>query len=106
MSKAKRIVLMALATMAFATSAFAAVPSGYDDWVNVENVKGDWHKSGYSEDVNVPNVTALEARTDGYCHEYIIEGKMGTESEVLLAAPNQPGPSITSEELDEMFRGN
>ena len=104
--KMKALALTALATMAVATSAFASVPSGYDSWVNVEKVNGDWHKSGYSAEVNVPKVTALEAHTDGYCHEYIIQGKIGTESEVLLATPNQPGPSITEEQLEEMFRGN
>ena len=87
MSKAKRIVLMALATMAFATSAFAAVPSGYDDWVNVEKVT-NWRVSNYDEDVHIEKVTVSEVRNGGYDDN------------------NQPGPSITSEELDEMFRGN
>ena len=72
MGKAKLVLMTALATMAFAASAFAAPPSGYD------------------AHVNVAKVTPLEAKTDGYCHEYIFDGVMNTESEVPLAVPNQP----------------
>ena len=99
--KAKALLMTALATMAIATTASATVPSGYDPWVNVEKVKGDWHKSAYSQEVNVPKVTALEARTDGYCHD-IIKSFAGD----IIAMPNQDGPSISQKQYDEMMRGN
>ena len=106
--KAKAILMTAIATMAMATSAFAAVPSGYDTWVNVEKVTGDWHKSAYSQNlpgsgasVNVPKVTATEARTDGYCKE-VVKSFAGD----IISMPNQPGPSISQEQYDEMMRGN
>ena len=107
MMKLKKIVLMTLATMSIATGAFASVPSGYDRWVNVEKVT-DWRQSGYSQNlpeskvaVNVPKVTALEARTDGYCHEIV--KSLGGD---IISMPNQDGPSITEEQLEEMMKGN
>ena len=81
--KAKAILMTAIATMAMATSAFAAVPSGYDTWVNVEKV------------------TATEARNGGYCKE-IVKSFAGD----IISMPNQDGPSITEEQLEEMMRGN
>ena len=106
--KMKAILLTAMATMVMASSAFASVPSGYDPWVNVEKVTGDWHKSAYSQSlpgsgaaVYVPKVTALEARTDGYCHE-IVKSFAGD----IISMPNQDGPSISQEKYDEMMRGN
>lgn len=112
MSKAKLFLMTALATMAFAASAFAAVPSGYDSWVNVEKVK-NWRVSNYSQNlpmsvtsVNVPKVTALEARTDGYVHDYITNGAKTDEGLEVYACPNLPGPEITEEMLEELFKGN
>ena len=105
--KAKAIVMTAIATMSIVTGAFASVPSGYDPWVNVEKVE-DWRQSGYSQSlpeskvaVNVPKVTALEARTDGYCHD-IVKSFAGD----IIAMPNQDGPSISQKQYDEMMRGN
>ena len=105
--KMKALALTALATMAIATSAFASVPSGYDSWVNVEKVD-NWRVSNYSQSlpeskaaVNVPKVTTQEARTDGYCHE-MVKNLAGD----VISMPNQPGPSITEEQLEEMMRGN
>ena len=106
--KMKAILLTAMATMVMASSAFASVPSGYDPWVNVEKVTGNWHKSAYSQSlpeskaaVNVPKVTVQEARTDGYCKE-IVKNSAGD----IISMPNQPGPSISQEQYDEMMRGN
>ena len=107
MMKLKKIALMTMAVMSIATGAFASVPSGYDSWVNVEKVD-NWRVSNYSQSlpeskaaVNVPKVTVQEARTDGYCHE-IVKSFAGD----IISMPNQPGPSITEAELEEMMRGN
>ena len=115
MSKAKLFLMSALATMAFAASASAAVPSGYDSWVNVEKVTPlEARTNGYCKNpvrnmggdyiawpVNIEKVTPLEAKTDGYCHEIV--KNMGGD---FIAMPNQDGPSISEEQLEEMFKGN
>ena len=113
--KAKAILMTAIATMAMATSAFAAVPSGYDTWVNVEKVTAtEARNGGYCKEivksfagdiiaypVNVPKVTPEEARNGGYCKE-IVKSFAGD----IISMPNQDGPSITEEQLEEMMRGN
>ena len=91
MKKAKAVLMAALAVMAVGMSAqaYAAVPqnTSYDFYVNVEDVK-DWRKSNYDAGVNVPKVTAFEARNGGY------------------DANNVPATNITEEELEELMRGN
>ena len=115
MSKAKMVLMTALATMAFAASAFAAVPSGYDSWVNVEKPTAqEVREGGYCKTivksfagdiiaypVNVPKVTREEARNGGYC-KTIVKSFGGD----IISMPNQDGPSISEEQLEEMFRGN
>ena len=87
--KLKKTVLMAMAIMMMATSAFAATPqnTSYDFFVNVENVQ-DWRQSNYDPEVNVPKVTALEARNGGYDEN------------------NVPAKNMTEEEWELLFRGN
>ena len=72
MSTTKKVLLTVLATMALATSAFAAVPSGYDPWVNVENKVSDWRRLNYTNPlpgsgaaINIERVTRKEARLGG-----------------------------------------
>lgn len=105
--KAKALLMTTLATMAIATTASATIPSGYDPWVNVENVI-DWRQTGYDQclpeskvAVNVPKVTPLEAHTDGYCHDIV--KSLGGD---IISMPNQDGPSLSQEQYDEMMRGN
>ena len=113
--KMKAILLTAMATMVMASSAFASVPSGYDPWVNVEKVTAaEARNGGYctttvksfagdpiANPVHVPKVTPEEAKNGGYCKE-IVKSFAGD----IISMPNQPGPSISQEQYDEMMRGN
>ena len=105
--KAKVLLMTTLATMAIATTASATIPSSYDSWVNIEKIS-DWRQSGYDQSlpeskvaVNVPKVTALEARIDGYCHDIV--KSLGGD---IISMPNQDSTSISQEQYDEMMRGN
>lgn len=76
--RAKVIVIALLATLAIASSASAAVPSGYDEHVIMETVM-DWRQIHYDEGVYMPRVTRLEVRHGG-CEDnvpdtIIIEGE-------------------------------
>ena len=64
--RAKAIVMAVLATLAIASSASAAVPSGYDEYVIVPKKVVDWRQFNYDEGVYIPRVTRLEARHGGY----------------------------------------
>ena len=115
MSKAKMVLMTALATMAFAASAFASVPSGYDSWVNVEKPTAqEVREGGYCKvavksfagdtiayPVNVPKVTLEEARNGGYYKE-AVKNSCGD----IIAMPNNGDLTITEEMLEEMMRGN
>ena len=115
MSKAKMVLMTALATMAFAASAFAAVPSGYDSWVNVEKPTAqEVREGGYCKTivksaagdtiaypVNVPKVTMEEARHGGY-YKTMVKNAAGD----IIAMPNNGDLTITEEQLEEMMRGN
>ena len=68
MSTTKKVLLTVLATMAFAASAFAAVPSGNNPGINGEKVP-DWRRRNYTQPlpgsgaaINIPRVTDWRRR--------------------------------------------
>ena len=111
----KKILLTAMMLSAICGSAMAAVPSGYDTWVNVEKPTAqEVREGGYCKTivksaagdtiaypVNVPKVTREEARNGGY-YKTMVKNAAGD----IIAMPNNGDLTITEEQLEEMMRGN
>ena len=98
MSTTKKVLLTVLATMAFAASAFAAVPSGNNPGINGEKVP-DWRRRNYTQPlpgsgaaINIPRVTDWRRRNTDWRRRNYTEPLPGSGAAINI-------PHVTTYEL-------